>query len=157
MFCNSCIHNNTEKNQLSTALAKTMLLKDFDVVCLTETWLISEIHDQDLHLAKHKLFRGDRSATNYKRKQSGILIGLANNIPIQKLTLNINHEGKAIKISCDAISVKLCCFYNPTSKSTHIQPYEAILILLDQKIQHQKDGSCLATNFVGDIYFDKTT
>ena len=58
-------------------LADTMLLKDFDVICLTETWLVSQTQEKELHLRKHKLFRADHSTKNYKTKHVGVLIGLA--------------------------------------------------------------------------------
>ena len=135
--------------------ANTIFLKIFDVFCLTVTWLITKLQENEFHLGKRKLFRADRSTTIYKTKQGGILMGLADNISFEKLTLNINAKFKTVKVSGDAISVILCCVYNPTDKSPHRPPYEAIKRFSDQLIQHQINRKCLSTIIVGDIDFKK--
>ena len=44
--------------------ANIMLFKIFDNTCLTETGLISEIPEKELHLGKHTMFEADGSTTN---------------------------------------------------------------------------------------------
>ena len=65
--------------------------------------------DNYFRLGAYKLFRADRSTANYKTKHGGVLIEQADNIHFGKMTLNINSEVKAVKISCNVISVILCC------------------------------------------------
>ena len=86
------------KKERISVVANTMLLKGFDVVCFTETWLTSEIHDKEPYLGKHKVFEADRLTPINRTKHGGVLIGLAKNILFEKLTLNINAKVKAVKV-----------------------------------------------------------
>ena len=94
------------------AFANTMLLKCFDVICLTKTWLVSENKDKELHPGENKLFGLDRLTTHYKKEHSGVLNGLEENTFFEKLTLKISAVAKAVKLSCDAEGVIHCCVDN---------------------------------------------
>ena len=42
------------------ALSNAILQTDYDILCLTETWLVKEIPDKALHLAGFNIIRKDR-------------------------------------------------------------------------------------------------
>ncbi|MCG8092843.1 MAG: endonuclease/exonuclease/phosphatase family protein [Candidatus Thiodiazotropha endolucinida] len=50
-------------------------LQNFDVICITETWLDQRTSDEDLNLNGYKLFRRDRLGENY----GGICVYVRNN------------------------------------------------------------------------------
>ena len=37
-----------------------MLLNTFDVICISETWLTTDVNDSELFLANYTIFRSDR-------------------------------------------------------------------------------------------------
>ena len=90
---------------------------DLDIICLTETWLTSDVTDDALFLEDYTSHRRDRKSKPYKTKRVGVLIAVRN-IPHERVTLNSENEYVVIHVKPKDVSMLICCLYNPP-KTVH--------------------------------------
>lgn len=93
------------------------LSKEYDMICLTETWLHDGITDSELFCDSYQIFRLDRDLekTN-KETGGGILIALKNKYTGTEITelnnMSNNYESLWVKIT-NPITIDLCLVYFP--------------------------------------------
>ncbi|GBM75495.1 hypothetical protein AVEN_183811-1 [Araneus ventricosus] len=76
--------------------------EDFDVICLTETWLCEQINSSDLFEDRYLVFRKERdSSTSSCKRGGGVIIAIKKNISASQIHVPL------IDLECIWISVKL--------------------------------------------------
>ena len=83
-----------------------LAVKKFDIVCLSETYLISSFpfDDGNLYISGYIMVRGDYPANSKRR---GVLMYYKNCLPLKVLNIKFLHESMAFELG---ISDKLCSF-----------------------------------------------
>ena len=84
--------------------------KNFDVICVSETWLDNTISDDDITLPEYQVFRRDRN-----RHGGGVAIYAHNSLPIKYLD-DFNMDGielTCVEIKLNSKSILLACCYRP--------------------------------------------
>ena len=64
---------------------------DFDVICLTETWLSDFIYDQEILPTNYNIYRRDRPS-----RGGGVLIAIKDTIPVSVVPSNLSHNAPEI-------------------------------------------------------------
>lgn len=91
---------------------------EFDLVCITETWLKQDILDSELSPSNYNIYRNDRDAvTSGKRDGGGVLIAVRSTLKSSEVTCVASHgivECLWVCVDVNA-STKLfiCCLYVP--------------------------------------------
>ena len=85
---------------------------DLDIICLTETWLTSDITDEAFFLEDYTTHRRDRKSIPHKIRHGGVLIAVRN-IPHERVTLNSENEYVVINVKPTDASTLIYCLYNP--------------------------------------------
>ena len=100
---NSISAHNFTKISLLTAY---VLVHNFDIICLSETYLNSEIStdDKNLEIPGYYLLRADHPSNN---KRGGVCIFYRTNLPLR--ILNISYLSEYITFEIN-IGNKVCCF-----------------------------------------------
>ena len=93
----SCIYLNIRSlvNKLSI-FQSYVYSSDFDVICLTETWLSESVFDQEILPINYNIYRKDRHS-----RGGGVLIAIKDTFPVSVLSLNLP------KNSPEVIAVRL--------------------------------------------------
>ena len=83
---------------------------DFDVICLTETWLSDSVFDQEILPINYNIYRKDRFS-----RGGGVLIAIKDTIPVSVLSLYLpNNAPEAIAVRLNLrIPIILSCVYLP--------------------------------------------
>ena len=100
-------------------------------ICLTETWLTSDVTDEALFLEDYTNHRRDRKSEPRKTKHGGDLIAVRN-IPHERVTLNSENEYVVINVKPKDVSMLICCLYNPPKKSPYIWSSESLISLTNE-------------------------
>lgn len=86
---------------------------DFDVICLTETWLSSSIFDQEILPTNYNIYRKDRPT-----RGGGVLIAVKNTIPASSISPNTT-SNNTLEIITVRLTLRkpiiLSCIYIPPS------------------------------------------
>ena len=101
--------------KLDEMYSMLVLENQFDIICVSETWLDSSISDAEVELYGYQLFRNDRN-----RHGGGVAIYAHNSLPVKKSTNVENFD-----IECVAVELKLntkrfiilSCYRPPSSRS----------------------------------------
>lgn len=91
----SCCYLNTRSlvNKLSI-FQSYIYSSDFDVICLTETWLSESIFDQEILPINYNIYRKDRHSGG-----GGVLIAIKDTFPVSVFSLNLpNNAPEAIVV-----------------------------------------------------------
>ncbi|GBM51289.1 hypothetical protein AVEN_164371-1 [Araneus ventricosus] len=103
--------------------------EDFDVICLTETWLCEQIDSSDLFDDRYLVFRKDRdSSTSYCKRGGGVIVAIKKNVSASQIHVPL------INLECIWISVKLkfgkkvalCVLYLPPASGIDSDVDDAI-------------------------------
>ena len=143
---NSISAHNFTKISLLTAY---VLVHNFDIICLSETYLNSEIStdDKNLEIPGYYLLRPDHPSNN---KRGGICIFYRTNLPLRVLNISYLSECITFEIS---IGNKVCRFihlYRPPSQTQdEFQMYKSNLKLNLDTLSY--DNSLL-TVLIGDFH-----
>lgn len=111
---------------LKTKLSTTFLLSqhtDFDVLCLTETFLDSSVMDTEIFDSNiFAVFRTDRSRLNsLKKTGGGVLIAVRNMFPAAMIDLlHDDVEMISVKLKLPSFTVYLFSVYIPPSMSSEV-------------------------------------
>ena len=66
--------NSLYKSERRKCLSNFMLLNNFDVICICETWLTTDVNDSELFLANYTIFRSDRVSKLGATSHGGTMI-----------------------------------------------------------------------------------
>ena len=70
-----------------------MLLNNFDVICICETWLTTDVNDSKLFLANYTIFRSDRVSKLGATSHGGTMICVINNISCEEILTDFDNNG----------------------------------------------------------------
>ena len=99
--------------------ANSINSKNLDVLCLTETWLTTDIPNKALFMPKYQIYRKDRPSFTHKTKHGGVLIAVNCDISHEPIP-NYDHSDQVVVILRSPYqSILLCCMYNAPSNSPY--------------------------------------
>ena len=101
--------------------ANEIAKRNYDVLCLTETWLTSDVLDNALFLTGYTIHRIDRPTENHNSKHGGVLIAVKD-IPHYRLKNTTHSESVSIALQTSTESLVICCMYNPPKSSPYRAP-----------------------------------
>ena len=98
-----------------------MLLYNFDILCLCETWLTTEVPDGELYLQSYTLYRSNRSAKEGSTSHGGTMIAVKNSISSDELETDFETDGSiaACKVCIGNLSIAIVCVYSPPVESKY--------------------------------------
>ena len=102
---------------LSNAISKSDY---YDLLCLTETWLMSAIPDTAILLNSYSIHRNDRLSTDAKSKQGGAstLIAVKSHIRHTRIRTDPKYlEKVTVKTSLHEVDYPICCVYSSPKPS----------------------------------------
>ena len=101
--------NITRRYKLSNAVT----LFDYNIVCLTETWLTKNFESSELLLNNYFLYRSDREGkTDEKSAHGGVLIAVKTEIDSESIKTELQECCIAVKVKIDKTERAICIFYN---------------------------------------------
>ena len=116
---------------------------DYDVICLTETWLTESIFDQEILPTNYNIYRKDRPTLG-----GGVLIAVKDSIPASVVSSNLsNHAPEiiSVRLSLRKTTIVSCVYLPPSPSDSNMND---VISNLTQII----DANPLAdTIFVGDF------
>jgi hypothetical protein len=89
------------------------LAENYDVLAITETWLSSDVYNNEILDARYSIYRNDRNALNsIKGRGGGVMLAVSSKYESLQLT-NVNKEVEEIwvKIITGKRDLILCCVY----------------------------------------------
>ena len=131
-------------NKLS-AFQAHVYLSDFDVVCLSETWLSDSLIDQEILPSNYNIYCNDRPSCG-----GGVLIATKDNIPVTAVTpyLSSSHAFEILSIKLNLRKpIILTCVYIPPGSND----LPAMSILVSTLIQVIQSDPSSDTIVVGDF------
>ena len=98
-------------------LSNIILSNDYDIICLSETWLTENIPDNALFLPAHIITRCDRPTNSTKSKHGGVLIAVKQSLAFTKLEIHTTDcVGLLLNTPTPLI---LCCIYSAPNESKY--------------------------------------
>ena len=96
--------------KLDELYSKLCLEKEYDVICVSETWLDDSIPDSDVVLTDYQIFRKDRN-----RHGGGVAIYVHDALAVQNLAdMDIDGlESKCLEIRIRSKNILIACIYRP--------------------------------------------
>ena len=73
------------------ALSNVLTSFNYDILCLTETWLTSNVPDEVLFLKEFELHRADIHSVA-KTKLGGVLIAVKDELNYSRCKINVAHD-----------------------------------------------------------------
>ena len=130
--------------------ANEIAKKNYDVLCLTETWLTSDVPDNAFFLTGYTIHRTDGRTENHNSKHGGVLIAVKD-IPHYRLKNTTHSESVSIALKTPTESLVICCMYNPPKSSPYRAPASQIHENLEEieKQMKQRDNYTLIVS--GDL------
>ena len=92
---------------------------NYDILCLSETWLVDEVPNDALFLNNYEIIRSDRKSINEKTKHGGVLIAIRKNGLSFLVIDSKQDECVTIKIETNT-SVLFCVAYITRQKKENI-------------------------------------
>ena len=99
---------------------ETTLTENYDLICLSETWLNDEFLNSDLFDDRYEVFRKDRDFQQTGLSRGGGVLIAAKKYLKAKLVSHFYYAGESIWIKLclnNCISLYICCIYFPPSSS----------------------------------------
>ena len=104
---------------------------NFDVICMTETWLTSFIYDHEILPSKFILYRSDRES-----RGDSVLIAVNNLIPYILIPSPSNLEVVTVSVHLPGYSICLCVVYcPPNSEVSYFLSVSKSAILISDHLQ----------------------
>ena len=130
---------------------------NYDIICLSETWLVPEVSDEALFLTNRTIYRADRLSSVIKTKHGGVLIGIKPSISHELVQLDATFE-ESLVIRVNASQHFLICgLYNPPVNSHFRWKRDKLISLLNELKSKQADLDCKFVVITGDLNFSKTS
>ena len=96
------------------ALSNALISSNYDILCLTETWLTSHVPDEAVFLKEFELHRADRHSVA-KTKHGGVLIAVKHKLNHSRCKINFAHDGFiCVSIDLAGTVLQICCIYYKT-------------------------------------------
>ena len=76
--------------------SNSIILKNFDIICLSETWLKNEIRNSEVFLGNYKCFLSNRRSSLQSTSHGGILIGVKSGVRSEPVNFSFNNNGAAV-------------------------------------------------------------
>ena len=110
-----------------TSLSNFVFTNNFDIICLSETWLTFNISDSELFLPGFNIFRSDRNTKqNGKTAHGGVLIATKPALKCYEISLPDQFQGYCTAIIWESSEATLliatCYFPSPNSKN-YLEPF----------------------------------
>lgn len=95
---------------------------NYDFICLSETWLSTNVFDVELGFINYNIYRNDRNLSFGKTRGGGVLIAIKKKISCELLTVPIVDEIEQLflKITFNNIKMILGCVYIPPGTSSNV-------------------------------------
>ena len=138
------------------SFANCLVINNYDILCLSETWLVEEVLNYALFLKNYEIIRSDRNSINEKTKRGGVLIAIRKNGLSFLVIESKQDECVTRKIETKNFSFFLCCLYNPPKESKYRWSILCFQKLCRYLQKMQKDQKCDFTMINGDIIFSNT-
>ena len=135
------------------ALANCLLPIDYDILCLTETWLTENLSNFSIFLNNFEIYRRDKTPTQStgSTKHGGVLIAIGKNINHEIVSLDVEAQDYIVMKVSSHDPVLLCCLYNPPATSAyHWTKMNNSTLLLELK-QKEILLNCSTTIITGDL------
>ena len=100
--------------QRKTSFANAIASTNFDVICITESWLTSDVPNSARFLQGYQIFGNDRQTTEtHKTRHGGVVVAVRNTIKHNQLPVTCKEDDVFITQLLSATStVIICCWYN---------------------------------------------
>ena len=130
-----------------------MLSNHYQVICVSETWLIEKIEDGELFLPQYCIFRSDRPCNTNISLHGGTMLCIHNSIAPTKLYLPDKYLGycAAALIPCLNKTILIASLYNPPMDSDYRLPISELIELI--KLLHSFSSYII---LVGDLNLHST-
>ena len=104
----------------------------FDIICLSETYLNSDIlsYNENLDIPGYRLIRSDHSSND---KRGGVCVYFKSSLPIQMLSISMLHECISLEFRIDGKLWNLICLYR--SPSQNMEEFGMFVKNLDLNIE----------------------
>lgn len=114
--------------------------EDYDIICLTETWLSNDIFDTELFDTDYEVIRLDRSHEITKKKRGGgVLLALKQEFKFRTLdhleNMSDKFESVCVRIS-GPLKLDLCLVYFPYQKLESIKTFIKLIEKRDPNLDH---------------------
>ena len=96
-----------------------IILRQYNVICLCETWLDGAVSDSELQLKECKFYRADRPSTKDYFTHGGSLIAVKSTLVSKQLDIVLPECCVACSITLDNLEIVLCTLYNPPDDSKY--------------------------------------
>ena len=98
-------------------LANFLLVNDYDIICICETWLTEVVSENELFLQQYHCFYANRKVPTKSTARStptttahgGIMICIANNINAEQLCFNYVVDGSVTVCALTLVNKKYYC------------------------------------------------
>ena len=135
-------------------LSNIILSNDYDIICLSETWLTENIPDNALFLPAHIITRCDRPTNSTKPKHGGVFIAVKQSLAFTKLEIHTTDcVGLLLNTPTPLI---LCCIYSAPNESKYKLSTDDFNKLLNMLTDYSNEFQCPNILLVGDINFANT-
>ena len=118
-----------------------LLKKNYDIICIAETWLTEEIAENELFLPQYQCFVSNRKSTPKTTSHGGTMICIKRTINSEQLYFDYEVNGSVI--ACNATLGKkntliLCCYFPPENSKyayneDHLQSFFRNIGILQKK------------------------
>lgn len=91
---------------------------DYDIICLTETWLNPSVNNSELFNQNYNVYRCDRSPVNsLKSRSGGVLIAVRSSISSKVIQVAGAELAEIVFVKCSLPKQNLfiCCLYIPSN------------------------------------------
>lgn len=129
----------------------SVLCSDFDVIFLTETWLIPTIEDSELFSNDYLVHRVDRSPLNsvYSRG-GGVLIAVKTLLSSQRITVYDSDQNEivCVRFCFNRQSFYVCCLYVPPGSNSDVYgSYTAALLRFLESVSNSDSKILIIGDF----------
>ena len=126
-------------------------------MCITETWLTTEVTNEALFLPSYFIYRKDRKITDFKSKHGGVLIAVKSSLKHENVDIPLIHdEFIVVKINLLMFALIICCIYHAPEQSNYRWAVNDFLKFLEKIKNSIVDTNCLVM-LTGDINFTETS
>ena len=127
----------------------------YDLLCLTETWLVSAIPDAELFLKSYSIHRNNRLSTDAKSKHGRLLIAVKSHIRHTGTRIDPMYlETVTVRSSLHEVDYPIRCVYSARKPSRYPVSAQLSVSLIDLLIAESKKLGAETILIVGDVNFE---
>ena len=104
-----------------TNFSKSIILKKFDIICMSETWLTNDNRDSEIFLGNYNCFLSNRRSSLQSTSHGRTIIGVKSGLMSEpaNFSLNINGAAVACYIKLDKRKLLVVSCYLPPANSKY--------------------------------------